>query len=423
LNILHVVHHHDKPSVKRIKTHSPRNHDMIVKRLILKNWRNFKNVDVTFGDRVFLVGPNAAGKSNFLEVFRFLRDVARSDGGGLQKAIETAGGLKKIRCLAARKNPNVEISVYLGEANEKNSKWRYTINIGQDSKQKEKPHLISERIARFEPREMKFGSGRVHSHLKIVKSRPDEEDVADPRRLTQTLLEQTFANRDFREIASFFEDVRYLHLVPQLVRHSSEFVGPQFVGDPFGLKFMDRVARTDVAHRRKFLSRIEGALKIAVPHFKQLKYVEDERGKPHVEVVYSHWRPGGARQREDQFSDGTIRLIGLFWALLESGGPLLLEEPELSLNNEIVRRIPSLMNDVMIDYPRQVFVSTHSYALLSDPGIGLEEVLLLRPHREGTTVTSATQIEDAKLLVEGGMTVGEAVLPLASSGDASAMKL
>lgn len=401
---------------------------MIVKRLILKNWRNFKSIDVKFGDRVFLVGPNAAGKSNFLEVFRFLRDIARSDGGGLQKAIETAGGLKKIRCLAARRNPNIEITVHLGDLDPSAIEWRYSIVIGQDSKQKEKPHLISERISRHGPPRQYISPVNGRSSLfygrpTYVRTRPDEEDKSDSRRLTQTLLEQTFANKDFREVATFFEDVRYLHLVPQLVRHSSDFVGPHMVGDPFGLKFMERLANTDSTHRRKFLSRIESALKVAVPHFKQLKYVEDERGKPHVEVLYTHWRPGGARQREDQFSDGTIRLIGLFWALLEPGGPLLLEEPELSLNNEIVRRIPSLMNDVVREFPRQVFISTHSYALLNDPGIGADEVLLLRPHGEGTTVQNAQNIDDVKLLVEGGLSIGEAVLPLTAPKDAFEMRL
>jgi len=41
-------------------------------------------------------------------------------------------------------------------------------------------------------------------------------------------------------------------------------------------------------------------------------------------------------------SDGTIRLIGLFWSLLEGDAPLLLEEPELSLHSEIVKRLPAL---------------------------------------------------------------------------------
>ena len=85
---------------------------MIVSHLGLKNWRNFRKVDVDLRARVFLAGPNASGKSNLLDVFRFLRDVVRR-GGGLQQAVEERGGLTKIRCLAARKEPDVEIEVHL----------------------------------------------------------------------------------------------------------------------------------------------------------------------------------------------------------------------------------------------------------------------------------------------------------------------
>ena len=43
-------------------------------RISLQSWRNFTQVDVDLQRRVFLVGPNASGKSNFLDVFRFLCD-------------------------------------------------------------------------------------------------------------------------------------------------------------------------------------------------------------------------------------------------------------------------------------------------------------------------------------------------------------
>ena len=43
---------------------------MIVSRLILKNWRNFREVDVPLQPRMFIVGPNAVGKSN-LSTFSF----------------------------------------------------------------------------------------------------------------------------------------------------------------------------------------------------------------------------------------------------------------------------------------------------------------------------------------------------------------
>jgi predicted ATP-binding protein involved in virulence len=74
----------------------------------LRNWRNFFKVDVPLQWRAFLVGPNASGKSNFLDVFRFLSDIV-TVGGGFQEAVLKPGrvGVSRLRCLAARKNPNI----------------------------------------------------------------------------------------------------------------------------------------------------------------------------------------------------------------------------------------------------------------------------------------------------------------------------
>ncbi len=78
---------------------------MLISRLKLQNWRNFKRIEVDLRERVFVIGPNASGKSNLLDVFRFLRDVAKPKGGGLQRAVEMRGGMTKVRCLLARSNP------------------------------------------------------------------------------------------------------------------------------------------------------------------------------------------------------------------------------------------------------------------------------------------------------------------------------
>lgn len=56
------------------------------RRLRLRNWKNFLRVDVVLQDRLFLVGANASGKSNFLDAFRFLRDIALS-GSGFREAV------------------------------------------------------------------------------------------------------------------------------------------------------------------------------------------------------------------------------------------------------------------------------------------------------------------------------------------------
>lgn len=54
---------------------------MKIRQLALRNWKNFTHADVTIRDRLFLVGPKASGKSNFLDMFRFLRDLASTGGG------------------------------------------------------------------------------------------------------------------------------------------------------------------------------------------------------------------------------------------------------------------------------------------------------------------------------------------------------
>ena len=87
---------------------------MLISRLTLKNWRNFQRADdIPLRQRQFIVGPNASGKSNLLDVFRFLRDIAKFDGGGFQKAVKDRGGVSKMRCLAARRDPEIVIDISL----------------------------------------------------------------------------------------------------------------------------------------------------------------------------------------------------------------------------------------------------------------------------------------------------------------------
>jgi predicted ATPase len=369
---------------------------MIISHITLKNWRNFRSVDVDLHERAFLVGPNASGKSNFLDSLRFLRDIAKP-GGGLQKAVSDRGGVSKIRCLSARREPKIEIAISLSDTSNQKQTWKYEIGITQQTRGYRQPILAYERVWK-------------EDHKLI--DRPNADDKKDDLRLTQTYLEQVNANADFREIVKFLESILYLHLIPQLVRHPEAFAMPGLSEDPFGKTFLERVAKTPEKTRRSRLTKIEDALRFALPQLKNLIDTKDEMGVPHLEAVYEHWRPGAGKQREDQFSDGTLRLIGLFWSLLETDSLLLLEEPELSLNAGIVSKLASLIHRLQRPRKRQVILSTHSADLLSDKGIGGEEVLLMTPTAEGTKVESASSIKEIKLLLEGGLSIADAALPL-----------
>lgn len=374
---------------------------MIISKLILKNWRNFRSVDIDLHDRVFIVGPNASGKSNLLDVFRFLRDIARS-GGGLQEAVKKRGGVSKIRCLAARRHPDIEIEVYITDDTNKTVKWRYAIGFTQtgggflDTRAK----LKYEKVWNLQTNNM-------------VVSRPNDNDKTDEKQLEYTHLEQVNSNFEFREVTEFFASIQYLHIVPQLLRDPNSFVKSGNSEDFYGRDFLETINKTNPKTRDAYLRKIQSALTYAVPHFRDLVLVKDKMGVPHLEAVYNNWRAKGAKQWEDQFSDGTLRFIGLFWALLDGNKPILLEEPELSLHSGIVSRLAEIIARLQKKKTgrRQVILSTHSSDLLSNRGIGGEEVLLLIPTEDGTMVINASSDKEIKTLLKSGLSIAETVIP------------
>lgn len=213
---------------------------------MLKNWRNFRTFDVPFSDRVIIIGPNASGKSNLLDAIRFLRDIAHP-GGGLQRSITQRGGLSKVRCLAVRREPDVEIEVELSEGGSA-PEYKYAIGITQQVRGYRQPVLRSEKV----------------------------------------------------------------------------------------------------------------------------------------------WKNG---------------------SLLLRDAPLLLEEPELSLHSEIVKRLPALFARLQRQTKRQLFISTHNWDLLSEKSIGGEEVVMLTPGQEGTNAQLASSSTEVRTLLEAGLSIADAALP------------
>lgn len=373
---------------------------MLITRLKLKNWRNFREVDVPLGPRAYLIGANASGKSNLLDLFRFLRTLAQTEGGGLQKALKERGGLTKLRSLHARKDPEVRIEVELSDSMAAEvPTWRYVLAFKSEGKGQQRVLISEERV----------------EHLgQELLNRPNQDDLQDLQRLTQTHLEQINNNEPFRALVEDFSATTYLHLVPQLLKHGGEISARVMENDPFGQGLMQRIAQTNKRTREARLRRIAQALAQAVPLFSELRFAQDEvTGLWHLEANFTHWRVHGSWQKEDQFSDGTLRLIGLLWALQEGDGLLLLEEPELSLNDGIVQHIPLMIDRVLrgLKKPasaRQVLISTHSEALLSqvnDP----QSVLLIEPGVNGSTVRQP--VSDELQAIEHGLNPAEVLLP------------
>ena len=375
---------------------------MYISNLKLRNWRNFTNVDVGLKETVYVIGPNASGKSNLLDIFRFMRDIVNPKGGGLQQAIDMRGGLSKIRSLAARKQPRIELEFELREDLQNTvdpPDWCYSLWINYEGKGRQRPIVLKE---------------EAWIKGKQLLSRPDRHDAADPERLTQTHIEQINMNRDYREVSSFFSDVLYLHLVPQLLKFSDQLSLRHLESDPFGQGFLEEIAETQKRTRDFRLRTIEDILLKVIPNLEQLRFIKDEvTGRPHLEMVYNHWRPNAGWQREDQFSDGTLRLLAMLWTLLSSNRMILLEEPELSLHKAVVEQIPELLYKTRQRRKKsggQILVSTHSEVMLSSKSID-GNFLMLHPGQGGEATQVVPPSDDDIKAMRAGLSAADVLLP------------
>jgi hypothetical protein len=363
-------------------------------RLKVRNWRNFREAEVYLSPRAFFVGPNAAGKSNLLDAIRFLRDLVKPVGGGLSAAVADRGGIVSLRCLEARgSRTEVQIEVDVG-TDEQPKLWSYRINFTRFGKE--------DFVSVYDEEIYNLGNS--------VGSQKRGNDK-DGLRFSQTLIQQVSTNKDFRDLAVFFDSIRYLHVVPQIVRDPRRSL--ERGDDPFGGDLLRRINETPKRTRDSRLRRIGEALKIAVPRFVELKLDHDGEGRPHLSAGFKHWRPNPSFQTEEVFSDGTLRLIGFLWSVAEPAGPLLLEEPELSLHQEVALQLPAMIARMQRHSGRQVLITTHSEAITGGSGIGLREVHRLIPGENGTKIETADDNEKVRQLVASGLTVGEAVMPLA----------
>lgn len=371
---------------------------MYISRIKLYNWKNFHDCEVVLSERCFIVGANATGKSNFLDVIRFMRDIVKQ-GGGLQAAVALRGGLKKIRCLAARQRTEVCIDLDICENGQSSPKWRYSLELSNKGGGIQKTYPLVNREIAYN-----------YYTNKTVLDRKYSSQEEDSETLKFTHLEQPTANAEFREIKDVFQTTEYLNVIPQFVRDADSVMLSSGMEDYFGRNFMERLSLLNTATRNKNLKIINEVLLTAVPQLENLSFVKDEKGVPHIEAKYNHWRAKGSKQNEKMFSDGTIRLIGFLFAMLDGSGIILLEEPETNLHTAIIEAIPEFVAKVQRNKKRQVIITTHSYEILSNQGIRADELVILRPTSEGTVAKNAKTDDIVSAMLDAGLTAADAAM-------------
>lgn len=374
---------------------------MRISRLKLRNWRNFKKVEISdLPGIVYVLGPNGAGKSNLLDALNFLKDVATLGDGGLQQAVHKRGGMGKVRCVYARKSADVEIEVDLSDEDD-DILWTYGLTFGSD-KRSDKPFVLRESAIRhYKTRDSKIICERVCGK---------EGSIAND--FSRTNIEQTSNHNEFKNLANLLGQIRYFCLIPRLIRFSNQIDSRLLPDDPFGQNFISRAFLTDEEIRNARLKKVEASLKTLIPQLESLNLRMDKTsGRPHLEAKFKGRNGHRAVFQEDQISDGIIRLIVILWICNElAGHPAIIEDPEVSLNDGILREFSSFFGRSIRQSKKggQLFISTHNAALLSNPGINPDGVVVVRSSAEDSKAEKMNQHE--LMAVDLGLSPSDAVL-------------
>lgn len=295
---------------------------MAITRIKVSNFKSFDELEVDLRPLNVVVGGNASGKSNFLEIFRFLRDI---EAHGLENAVSLQGGMDYLANLqiGASRPVDLEVHATIGGG----LVYRLSLQLtGSGASYKVLKHsgFIGGReedlergpwdfsVFDFDPKLPKRGA----SMTGLAELEPDGSNLALVlRNLFQNEGSRKSFNLLLRDLLPFAEDLRVERFLDRsLLMSLKESFGPQ----------------------------------------------------TYIPASF--------------LSDGTIQIAALIVALYFQDQALtVLEEPDRSIHPHLISRLASMLSDVST--MKQIVVTTHNPELVKR--VELEDLLLVHRGKDG----------------------------------------
>ena len=306
-----------------------------------------------------LIGSNGSGKSNFIGVFSFLREIR---AGRLQEYVIRSGGADRILHFGSRHTSKLDIHASLGD--EMN---QYVLSLASNAEDSLFPlreecrgggqrHIfstsgpetwISEHDPHFRDRDAAIQDVRMHLDSWRVYHLHDTSSTS-PVRKTADVDDNRFLRHDGANLAAF------LHVLSH--KHEDAY---------------DLIRRT---------------VRLVAPFFDDFQLQPQALNQDKIRL---EWRHVGSDAYFDasSLSDGTLRFIVLATLLLQPvslrPSVILLDEPELGLHPYAITMLASLVKQASVE--TQVVLATQSTLLLD--GFRPEDVLVADRVDGGTQLT------------------------------------
>ena len=405
---------------------------MFVENIKVKNFKSFKDVDVSLNNFNVLIGANASGKSNFTEIFNFLKHLVTS---GLDDAISLQGGLEYLRNFNMGSDQNLVFKITLrGTA-------KYPIELFEDISPQHKFN-VAKAIYHFEikfTKQMEFKiikdnlvldlvyapdtpkrskkqlTSRVfitneNNKLKLDADLPKDVKINDDftryvltkkLRPNSLLIENTILTRIVLDgITDIFFDTEVYNFDLKLAKRAipiKETVKLKNDGSNI-FSTLKKVLEND-EYQRRFTNLITNLL----------PYVDSVFAKKNIDRTVSFTIK--ERYFEEQslpstlVSDGTVNIVGLILALYFQFSQLtIIEGPERDIHPSFISQVVENMNEA--SRQRQVIVTTHSPEIIRYTDIN--NILTVRRDDDGNSeIVRPGDQKDVKDFLKNDMDIEE----------------
>jgi predicted ATPase len=392
---------------------------MPIKRIHIENFKSFSSLDVELSRFNVIIGSNAAGKSNFISAFRFLRDIARH---GIVNAIAMQGGADYIRNAKIGTGRDLVVRVTyepdpredaldrtgregtLLEIRSCESSYEFSLRFDAtgDGFSVTSDRLIigcevsscgvdrnrtdTNRVIGRGSIQVSSENGVVRYTVNIPPGCPlDENDIIPiffrGKKLPErTLLLETFYGYPLPHFEKFFDRIAIYDIDPKLPKRGVVITGKRELEENAGnLALVVKTILENPEKKRKFANLLRDVLPF-VEDFSVQKFMD-------ISLILT-MRERYAKSRDlpaSSLSDGTIAIFAMIIALYFEDRPfIIIEEPVSHIHPFLVARLMKMMKEA--SEKKQVMITTHSSEVVRHTA--LDDILLITRDSEGFSVIS-----------------------------------
>lgn len=405
---------------------------MAIKRIKISNFKSFKDLEVELSNFNVLIGANASGKSNFIQIFKFLKDIATL---GLNNALSIQGGIEYLRNINIGSSENFSLEVISSQEYKKARRTKEKILIGikvyesiykfaikfrkkgtgfeiAEDKLIEKCNLVrlKKQKEKIEEKEI-LGSGeiitsningKVNLELNLPNELSIDEDVLLPPFLREERLKPKIPllEAPFIFISNIFNDIAIYDFDPKLPKRATPITGKaELEEDGNNLAIVLKNIVEDKNKERKLCNLMRDLLPFV--DALDVERFADKSLLFNLKETFTKKQPLPA----SLISDGTINITALIIALyFEEKLLTIIEEPERNIHPYLISEVTNMMKEA--SKKKQIIVTTHNPEMVKHAGV--ENILLISRDKDGfSTISRPYDKKDVKVFMENEMGVEE----------------